>query len=137
MFYFILLILICWAMVFCAKRFVQYYRISKEYKDQLDAKVTKITYHEPKNKKTPKSYEVILEYTINNKKGYSEIRIPVEKADQFAVGTIVPIRYKVEPNGAVHIASAGDEFDSLLKIYGVALVVEFIAFFYIWWKMVC
>ena len=123
-------------MVYTAVRFVRYYRISHDYNERVDAKVDSIHLHESTSKKAPRCYDVVLEYKIDGKKGRSEIHVPVEKADSFAVGTIVSIRYKVSENGAVHIASDDDTFAHLTKVYGIAIVVEFAVFFVLWLQLI-
>lgn len=136
MFIFTVLLVIGWAMVFSAARFVQYYRISKNYNSRVDAKVDKVTFHEPKNKKEHKTYDVFLEYKIDGKKGRAQINVPVEKIDEFEVGSKIPIRYKIEDNGAIRIASDSQQFDQLAKVHFIAVIVELIMFFILWWHWV-
>ncbi|MBQ0066467.1 MAG: hypothetical protein KBT48_11950 [Firmicutes bacterium] len=129
------LLLLIWAMLYSATRFMHNYRIESQYKDRCEATVVKMTLRTPKKKKEVKAYDVKLQYVINGKVGHSEIVVPYVKADEFEVGTKHQIRYAVSPNGAVHIASDSDTFKKLMIVHGIAIAVEFIVFFIIWWKI--
>lgn len=131
----IALLMIIWAMIFCAKQFMQYWRIEKLYTNNTMAKVVKMTYIEPAKKRDIKRYNVILQYTIDGKVGRSEIVVPYTKADAFQVGKEVSIRYTVSGNGAVHIASNNDMTRKLMIAYASAIAIEFIVFFIIWWRL--
>ena len=129
------LVLIIWAMFYTATRFLQYFRIVKEYKDRTTAKVIRVTTHERKSKREKKAVDVILEYVINGKEGRSEVVVPVEYSDQYPLGKEVSICYSVSGNGAVHIASDTTATKKLMYGYAAAIAVEFIAFVVIWWMM--
>ena len=108
MLYYITLVLAFWALIYTAARFLQYYRIVKNYKEETQATVKQIRDHEPANRKEPPALDVLLSYEIDGEERSSEVVVPREHAAQYQVGSRVGIRYYVEENGAVHVATAGD-----------------------------
>ena len=133
--YFIALILIIWSMIFTAARFLQYFKIVKEYTGHATAKVLAVSPHERKNKKEKKAIDVKLGYVIDGKEGSTEIIAPQEMADQYLLDKEFPIVYKISGNGAVHIATDSQAPRRLMIGYGVAIFIEFAAFVVIWWSM--
>ena len=51
MLFYTTLFLVFWALIFTAARFLQYFRIVKNYKEETQATVTQIRDHEPASKK--------------------------------------------------------------------------------------
>ena len=47
MLYYITLVLVFWALIYTAARFLQYYRIVKNYKEETQAVVKQVRDHEP------------------------------------------------------------------------------------------
>ena len=132
MFYILAFFSLTLFMIFTAARILQYYRIVSQYKDTTQATVTKVTGHERKKKKERPAVDVKLEYMIGEKEGASEIVVPVDVAEQYAVGKEFTICYKVSPNGAVHIASYSPANKKILIGYVAALIIEIVAFVLIW-----
>ena len=64
MLYYITLVLVFWALIYTAARFLQYYRIVKNYKEETQAVVKQIRDHEPENRKEPPALDVLLSYEI-------------------------------------------------------------------------
>ena len=108
MLYYITLVLAFWALIYTAARFLQYFRIVKNYKEETQAVVKQVREHTPSGRKEPPALDVLLSYEINGEERSSEVVVPREQAAQYQVGSRVGIRYYVEENGAVHVATAGD-----------------------------
>ena len=53
MLYYITLVLVFWALIYTAARFLQYYRIVKNYKEETQAVVKQIREHTPAGRKEP------------------------------------------------------------------------------------
>ena len=104
MLYYTTLFLVFWALIYTSARFLQYYRIVKNYKDETEAVVRKISDHVPAKRRESPANDILLEYEIGGEEIRSEIVVPREQAAQYQVGSKVGIRYYVEENGAV----AGD-----------------------------
>lgn len=132
MLFYITLLLVFWALIYTAARFLQYFRIVKNYKDQTTASVVGISTHTPSGKKEPPAVDVVLQYTIDGKEGRSEIVIPEEQAGNYEIGKTVDICYYVAGNGAVHIASAGDGPKKLMYGYLAAIIIELVVYVIIW-----
>ena len=132
MLYYITLVLVFWALIYTAARFLQYYRIVKNYKEETQAVVKQIRDHEPANRKEPPSLDVLLSYEIGSEERSSEVVVPREQAAQYQVGSRVGIRYYVEENGAVHIATAGDAARKIMYAYLAAIVLEIVIYAAIW-----
>ena len=132
MLHYLTLFLVFWAIIYTSARFLRYFRIVKDYKDQTVARVVRIQNHTPANRKEKPAVDVLLEYTIDGKAGRSEIIIPADAAEQYSVGNELDICYYVAGNGAVHIASAGDAPRKLMYGYLAAIVVELVVYAVIW-----
>ena len=132
MIFYLALFLLVWCIIFSAARFIQYFRIVRNYKDRTMATVADVTVHLNMRKHEKKAVNVILEYEINGKEGRSEIVIEAKYADKYALGSQVPIRYYIAPNGAVHIASDNDSVKKFMIAHLVAILLEIGAFIAIW-----
>ena len=109
-----------------------YYRIVKNYKEETQATVKQIRDHEPANRKEPPALDVLLSYEIDGEERSSEVVVPREHAAQYQVGSRVGIRYYVEENGAVHVATAGDAPRRIMYGYLAAIVLEIVIYAVIW-----
>ena len=132
MLYYTTLFLVFWALIYTSARFLQYYRIVKNYKDETEAVVRKISDHVPAKRRDSPANDILLEYEIGGEEIRSEIVVPREQAAQYQVGSKVGIRYYVEENGAVHIAAAGDAPRKLMYAYFAAIVLEIVIYAVIW-----
>ena len=132
MLYYITLVLVFWALIYTAARFLQYYRIVKNYKEEMQAVVKRIREHMPSDRKEPPAVDVLLSYEIGGEERSSEVVVPQEQAAQYQVGNRVGIRYYVEENGAVHIATAGDAPRKIMYAYLAAIVLEIVIYAAIW-----
>ena len=132
MLYYITLVLVFWALIYTAARFLQYYRIEKNYKEETQAVVKQIRDHEPANRKEQPALDVLLSYEIAGEERSSEVVVPREQAAQYQVGSKVGIRYYVEENGAVHIATAGDAPRKIMYAYLAAIILEIVIYAAIW-----
>lgn len=132
MLYYITLFLILWALIYTAARFLQYFRIVKNYKEETEATVRQVREHLPANRKEPPALDVLLLYEISGEQRSSEIVVPREQAAQYQVGNRVGIRYYMEENGTVHIASAGDAPRRLMYAYLAAIVLEIVIYAVVW-----
>ena len=132
MLYYITLFLILWALIYTAARFLQYFRIVKNYKEETEATVRQVREHLPANRKEPPALDVLLLYEISGEQRSSEIVVPREQAAQYQVGNRVGIRYYMEENGTVHIASAGDAPRRLMYAYLAAIVLEIVVYAVVW-----
>ena len=132
MLFYTTLFLVFWALIFTAARFLQYFRIVKNYKEETQATVTQIRDHEPVNKKEPPALDVLLTYQIDGEERSSEIIVPRQQAKRYQVGSRVGIRYYAEENGAVHIASAGDAPRKIMFAYLALIVLEIVIYAVIW-----
>ena len=134
MLYYITLVLVFWALIYTAARFLQYYRIVKNYKEETQAVVKQIRDHEPANRKEQEqpALDVLLSYEIAGEERSSEVVVPREQAAQYQVGSKVGIRYYVEENGAVHIATAGDAPRKIMYAYLAAIILEIVIYAAIW-----
>ena len=132
MLYYITLFLVFWALIYTAARFLQYFRIVKNYKEETQATVRQVRDHEPSGKKEPPALDVVLVYEIGGEEKTSEVVVPREQAAQYQVGSKVGIRYYVEENGTVHIATAGDAPRKLMYAYLGAFILELVIYVVIW-----
>lgn len=132
MLYYITLFLVFWALIYTAARFLQYFRIVKNYKEETQATVRQVRDHEPASKKEPPALDVVLVYEIGGEEKTSEVVVPREQAAQYQVGSKVGIRYYVEENGTVHIATAGDAPRKLMYAYLAAFILELVIYAVIW-----
>ncbi|MBQ9027365.1 MAG: hypothetical protein IJ110_01230 [Lachnospiraceae bacterium] len=132
MLYYITLFLVFWALIYTAARFLQYFRIVKNYKEETQATVRQVRDHEPAGKKEPPALDVVLEYEIGGEEKTSEVVVPREQAAQYQVGSKVGIRYYVEENGTVHVATAGDAPRKLMYAYLGAFILELVIYVVIW-----
>ena len=132
MLYYITLVLVFWALIYTAARFLQYYRIVKNYKEETQASVRQIREHTPSDRKESPALDVLLSYEIGGEERSSEVVVPQEQAAQYQVGNRVGIRYYVEENGAVHIATAGDAPRKIMYAYLAAIVLEIVIYAAIW-----
>ena len=132
MLYYITLVLVFWALIYTAARFLQYYRIVKNYKEETQAVVKQIRDHEPANRKEQPALDVLLSYEIAGEERSSEVVVPREQAAQYQVGSKVGIRYYAEENGAVHIATAGDAPRKIMYAYLAAIILEIVIYAAIW-----
>ena len=123
MLYYITLVLAFWALIYTAARFLQYFRIVKNYKEETQAVVKQVREHTPSDRKEPPALDVLLSYEIDGEERSSEV-------DQ--VGSRVGIRYYVEENGAVHVATAGDAPRRIMYAYLAAIVLEIVIYAVIW-----
>ena len=132
MLYYITLVLVFWSLIYTAARFLQYFRIIKNYKEETQATVRQIRDHEPAGRKEPPALDVLLSYEIAGEERSSEIVVPREQAAQYQVGSRVGIRYYVEENGTVHVATAGDAPRKLMCAYLAAIILEIVIYAVIW-----
>ena len=132
MLYYITLFLVFWALIYTAARFLQYFRIVKNYNEETQATVRQVRDHEPAGKKEPPALDVVLEYEIGGEEKTSEVVVPREQAAQYQVGSKVGIRYYVEENGTVHVATAGDAPRKLMYAYLGAFILELVIYVVIW-----
>ena len=132
MLYYITLVLVFWAMIYTVARFLQYYRIVKNYKEETQATVRQVREHTPSGRKEPPALDVLLTYEIGGEKRSSEVVVPREQAAQYQVGSRVGIRYHLEDNGAVHIATAGDAPRKIMYAYLAAIILEIVIYAAIW-----
>ena len=132
MLYYITLVLAFWALIYTAARFLQYFRIVKNYKEETQAAVKQVREHTPSSRKEPPALDVLLSYEINGEERSSEVVVPREQAAQYQVGSRVGIRYYVEDNGAVHVATAGDAPRRIMYAYLAAIVLEIVIYAVIW-----
>ena len=132
MIYYLALFLLVWAMIFSAARFLQYFRIVRNYKEKTTATVVNVTKKMDLRKHERKAVNVTLEYEINGSTGRSEVVIESKYAGNFALGKQVPIRYYIATNGAVHIASDNDSVKKFMIAHLAAIVLEIAAFVLIW-----
>lgn len=132
MLYYITLFLVFWALIYTAARFLQYFRIVKNYKEETQATVRQVRDHEPAGKKEPPALDVVLAYEIDGEEKTSEVVVPREHAARYQVGSRVAIRYYVEENGTVHVATAGDAPRKLMYAYLGAFILELVIYVVIW-----
>ena len=132
MLYYITLFLVFWALIYTAARFLQYFRIVKNYKEETQATVRQVRDHEPSGKKEPPALDVVLAYEIDGEEKTSEVVVPREQAARYQVGSRVGIRYYVEENGTVHVATAGDAPRKLMYAYLGAFILELVIYVVIW-----
>ena len=132
MFYYVTLVLMFWALIYTAARFLQYFRIVKNYKEETTAVVTEVKSHEPSGKKERPALDVVLEYEAGGVEKSSEIIVPSEHAAKYQVGCEVGIRYYMEENGTVHIATAGDAPKKIMYGYLAAIILEIVIYVVIW-----
>lgn len=132
MLFYITLLLVLWALIYTIARFLQYFRIVKNYKEQTSAKIVRVSRHTPADKREKPALDVVMEYEIDGKPGSSEVIVPTDQASDYEVGKTVEIRYYVAGNGAVHIASAGDGPRKLMYGYLAAIVIELVVYAVIW-----
>ena len=132
MLYYITLVLVFWALIYTAARFLQYYRIVKNYKEETQATVRQVREHTPSGRKEPPALDVLLTYEIGGEERSSEVVVPREQAAQYQVGSRVGIRYHVEDIGAVHIATAGDAPRKIMYAYLAAIILEIVIYAAIW-----
>ena len=132
MVHYLALFLLMWSMIFSAARFLQYFRIVKNYKERTTAKVVEVVRRMQMRKHEKKAVNVTLEYEINGTTGRSEVPVEAKYAGNFALGIEIPIRYYVAENGAVHVASDNDSIKKFMIAHLVAIVLELAAFILIW-----
>ena len=132
MIFYLALFLLMWSMIFSAARFLQYFRIVRNYKERTMAVVVNVTRRTALKKHEKKAVNVTLEYEINGATGRSEVPIEAKYAENYALGKEVPIRYYVASNGAVHIASDNDSIKKFMIGHMIAVVLEIAAFVLIW-----
>ena len=89
MLYYITLVLAFWALIYTAARFLQYFRIVKNYKEETQAVVKQVREHTPSSRKEPPALDVLLSYEINGEERSSEVVVPREQAAQYQVGSRV------------------------------------------------
>ena len=132
MLYYITLVLAFWALIYTAASFLQYFRIVKNYKEETQAAVKQVREHTPSDRKEPPALDVLLSYEIDGEERSSEVVVPREQAAQYQVGSRIGIRYYVEENGAVHVATAGDAPRRIMYGYLAAIVLEIVIYAVIW-----
>ncbi|MBQ9031820.1 MAG: hypothetical protein IJ106_10270 [Parasporobacterium sp.] len=132
MIFYLALFLLMWSMIFSAARFLQYFRILRNYKEHAVATVVNVTKRMAMRKHEKKAVNVTLEYEIDGKPGRSEVPVESKYAENFALGKEVPIRYYVAENGAVHIASDNDSIKKFMIGHLAAVILEITAFVLIW-----
>ena len=132
MVHYLALFLLMWSMIFSAARFLQYFRIVKNYKERTTAKVVEVVRRMQMRKHEKKAVNVTLEYEINGTTGRSEVPVEAKYAGNFALGKEILIRYYVAENGAVHVASDNDSIKKFMIAHLVAIVLELAAFILIW-----
>lgn len=129
---YITLFLIFWAMIYSAARFLKYFRIVKDYKDETEATVLRISGHTPLNKKEIPAIEVVLGYTIDGREGSTEIIVPESQAERYEIGKKIAVCYHVSENGTVNIASAGGGPKKMMYGYLAAIILEVIVYAVVW-----
>ena len=82
MLYYITLVLAFWALIYTAARFLQYFRIVKNYKEETQAAVIQVREHTPSGRKEPPALDVLLSYEIDGEERSSEVVVPREQAAQ-------------------------------------------------------
>ena len=132
MLHYITLFLVFWALIYTSARFLQYFRIVRNYKEETQATVRQIRDHEPAHRKEPPALDVLLSYEIGGEERSSEVVVPREQAAQYQVGNKVEIRYYMEENGTVHVATAGDAPKKIMYAYLAAIVLEIVIYAAIW-----
>jgi hypothetical protein len=132
MLYYITLFLVFWSLIYTAARFLQYFRIVRNYKEETTATVAQIRDHEPSGRKEQPAIDVLLKYEIDGEERSSEVVVPREQAPQYQPGSQVAIRYYKEENGTVHIATAGDAPRKLMYAYLAAFILELVIYAVIW-----
>ena len=132
MLYYVTLLLMFWALIYTSARFLQYFRIVKNYKEETTAAVEEVRSHEASGPKEPPALDVLLSYEIGGEEKSSEIIVPQDQAAKYQVGNKVEIRYYMEENGTVHIATAGDAPRKIMYAYLAAIVLEIVIYALIW-----
>jgi len=132
MLYYVTLVLIFWALIYTAARFLQYFRIVRNYKEETTAAVSMVRDHEPARPKEPPALDILLTYEVGGEERSSEVVVPRGQAAKFQTGSKVGIRYYVEENGTVHIATAGDAAKKIMYGYLAAIVLEVVIYAVIW-----
>ena len=137
MVFYLALFLIAWSMIFTAGKFLQYYKIERNYQNKTKARIAQMSPHahikgESKEKKT----DLILEYEIDGKRGRTEVTMTTAAAQEYSLGDELSIRYYQSPNGAVHLASDNGAVRKFVFGYGFAIIVELIAFVIIWLQVI-
>lgn len=132
MLYYLTLFLVFWALIYTAARFLQYFRIVRNYKEETRAVVRQVRDHTPSHPKEPPALDVLLSYEIGGEEKTSEIIVPREQAARYQVGNSVGICYYVEKNGTVHIATSGDAPRKLMYAYLAAIILEIVIYVVIW-----
>ena len=128
----IFILLVIWSMLYTLSRFIKYYRIVRDYKDNAEATVIGVSTHTPGRRKEPPAVDVTIEYDIDGKSTRSEIIVPKEQAGKYEIGNKLDICYYVADNGAVHVASAGDGPKKLMRGHLIALILEIAVYVIIW-----
>ena len=80
MLYYLTLFLVFWALIYTSARFLKYFRIVKEYKDETTATVLSVKTHENTGKREGPALDVVLSYNIDGEERHSEIIVPAERA---------------------------------------------------------
>ena len=132
MLYYVTLVLMFWALIYTSARFLQYFRIVKNYKEETTAAVEEVRNHEASGPKEPPALDILLSYEIGGEEKSSEIIVPQDQAAKYQVGNKVAIRYYMEENGTVHVATAGDAPKKIMYAYLAAIVLEIVIYAVIW-----
>ena len=103
MLYYVTLVLMFWALIYTSARFLQYFRIVKNYKEETTAAVEEVRNHEASGPKEPPALDVLLVYEIGGEEKSSEIIVPQDQAAKYQVGTKVAIRRKNKNAGRIEI----------------------------------
>ena len=123
MLYYVTLLLMFWALIYTSARFLQYFRIVKNYKEETTAAVEEVRNHEASGPKELPALDILLSYEIGGEEKSSEIIVPREQAEKYQVGN---------ENGTVHVATAGDAPKKIMYAYLAAIVLEIVIYAVIW-----
>ena len=96
------------------------------------AAVEEVRNHEASGPKEPPALDILLSYEIGGEEKSSEIIVPQDQAAKYQVGNKVEIRYYMEENGTVHVATAGDAPKKIMYAYLAAIVLEIVIYAVIW-----
>ena len=72
MLYYVTLLLMFWALIYTSARFLQYFRIVKNYKEETTAAVEEVRNHEASGPKEPPALDILLSYEIGGEEKSSE-----------------------------------------------------------------
>ena len=92
MLYYTTLFLVFWALIYTSARFLQYYRIVKNYKDETEAVVRKISDHVPAKRRESPANDILLEYETKEKPEGAKRPVKVTKTEPYAFAEIKSVK---------------------------------------------